>query len=194
MTRAARPRWLLEEMGVAYELIRLPRAHRDRIEAGYRAIHPTVRVPALVDGDVTMWESAAICMYLADRFVEKNLAPALAAPGRGEYYQWMSFALSTAEPPVYRALLHTRMLSPEQRSAAELKSAREEFSVVAQVLSSVLHDKEFMVENRFTAADVMIGSICAWAGASGLLQDQPVLSAYVKNLSQRPAFQVAHGD
>ena len=194
MTRAARPRWLLEEMGVPYDLVRLPRSHRERAQSGYQRIHPAVRVPALVDGDVTMWESSAICMYLADRFVEKNLAPALAAPGRGEYYQWMCYALSSAEPPVYRALIHTRVLAPEQRVESEVKAAREEFSLVGQILSAALHDREFIVENRFTAADVMIGSICAWAQISGLLREQPVLSTYVKNLSQRPAFQIAHGD
>ncbi len=194
MTRAMRPRWLLEEMAVPYELIRLPRAHRGRAESGYQAIHPTLRVPALVDGDVTMYESGAICMYLADRFVEKNMAPALASPGRGAYYQWMAFGISAAEPPVYRAFLHTRILPPEKRIESEVSAAREEFAVAAQVLSAALHDQEYLVENRFTAADVMIGSICAWAGLSGLLGDQPVLGAYVSRLSQRTAFQVAHGD
>ncbi len=194
MTRAMRPRWLLEEMSVPYELVRLPRAHRERAEAGYRSIHPALRVPALTDGDVTMYESSAICMYLADRFVEKNMAPALAAPGRGVYYQWVAFALTSAEPPVYRAFLHSRILPPEKRIASEIDAAREEFNVGAQVLSGALHDQEYIVENRFTAADVIVGSICAWAGVSGLLEDQPILSAYVSRLSQRPAFQVAHSD
>ena len=75
-TRAGRPRWLLEELGVPYEL--------DRSDA-YRTLHPLAKVPALRDDDMVMFESVAICIYLADKFADQGLAPPLDSPLRGPY-------------------------------------------------------------------------------------------------------------
>ena len=82
-TRASRPRWLLEELGVPYELVRVDVAHQENRQAPYLLINPLGHVPALVDGDMTIIESAAICMYLADKFPEKKMAPAVGSPPRG---------------------------------------------------------------------------------------------------------------
>jgi glutathione S-transferase len=74
-TRAVRPRWLLEELGVPYELVKLDPSKQENKTPAFLALHPFGEIPVLVDGDVTLFESAAICLYLADRFPEKNLAP-----------------------------------------------------------------------------------------------------------------------
>src|SRR5690348_14497216 len=88
-TRSVRPRWLLEELEVPYELVRV---------TGPVDLHPFGEVPVLVDGDVTLFNSSVICLYLADRFVEKKLAPPIAAPERGDYLQWLLFAEHVLEP------------------------------------------------------------------------------------------------
>ncbi|MEZ4302554.1 MAG: glutathione S-transferase N-terminal domain-containing protein, partial [Polyangiaceae bacterium] len=97
-TRATRPRWLLEQLGEPYELVNVDLEKGEHKQLPYLRIHPLGRVPALVDGDAVIFESIAICMYLADKYPEKKLAPPVGTPERGQYYQWMLFAASELEP------------------------------------------------------------------------------------------------
>ena len=94
-TRAGRVRWMLEEIGAPYELVRLDMSKGDHKKPEYMKIHPHGAVPALADGDLAMFESAAICAYLADKFPEKRLAPPVGTPPRGLYYQWMIYSMAT---------------------------------------------------------------------------------------------------
>ena len=190
-TRAARPRWLLEEIGAPYELVTLDLSKGEHKKPDYMKIHPHGAVPALVDGDLALFESAAICMYLADKFPDKKLAPPLGTPARGLYYQWMLYSMATLEPPVLEVFLNTVMLPEAERSAAAVEKARTNFAAVAKVLSNALTGRDFILGEQFSAADVMIGSTLAWAGFMGLLADHPALQAYAKRLSERPAFQRA---
>src|SRR5262245_45870944 len=112
-TRAGRPRWLLEEIGVPYELVRLDLQKADHQQPDYMKANPNGAVPALVDGDLALFESAAICQYLADKFPEKRLAPPLGTPARARYYQWIHYAMSGLEPPLVTLFLHT-MMRPEK--------------------------------------------------------------------------------
>jgi len=190
-TRAGRPRWLLEEIGAPYELVRLDMHKGEHKRPEYMKIHPLGAVPALVDGDLALFESAAICMYLADKFPDKKLAPAVGTPARGLYYQWMFYSMATLEPPILAVFLNTIMLPEAERSAAAVEKARATFTDVARVLSSALDGRTFILGDQFSAADVMIGGMLAWAGFMGLLADHPSLQAYTKRLAERPAFQRA---
>src|SRR5688572_4301937 len=100
LTRSMRPHWLLEEIGAPYRLVHVDLAAGGHRAAEYLEINPSGTVPALVDGDMSMFESAAICMYLADKYPEGRLAPAVGSPARGPYYQWMLYAAVTVEPPL----------------------------------------------------------------------------------------------
>jgi glutathione S-transferase len=193
-SRATRPRWLLEEMGVPYELVRLPGPLAERKASDYVKIHPHARVPALADGDTTMFESAAICLYLADKFMDKGFAPALDSPERGPYLQWTVYSMVTLEPPIYQIYRHTDALPEEQRSQAALAEARASFAEVAGVLEKVLGEQPFIVGKDFTAADVMIGATLNWARNIGLLEGYPALLDYVKRLNERPAFKRSRAD
>ena len=188
-TRAGRPRWLLEEIGAPYELVSLDMQKGEHKAPDYMKIHPHGAVPALVDGDLALFESAAICMYLADKFPDKKLAPPLGTPARGLYYQWMLYSMATLEPPVLDVFLHTVMLPEAERSPAVVEKARATFANVAGVLSNALTGRTFILGEQFSAADVMIGSTLAWAGFMGLLSNHPTLQAYAKRLSERPAFE-----
>ncbi|MHC5830283.1 MAG: glutathione S-transferase family protein, partial [Nostoc sp.] len=97
-TRAVRPRWLLEEMGIAYDLVRVNMTMTKQSE--YKELHPHGKVPVLVDGEVTIFESAAICTYLADKYIEMGFAPPLDSSERADYQQWLFYAAVTLEPPV----------------------------------------------------------------------------------------------
>ena len=193
-TRAGRPRWLLEELGAPYELVRLDFSKGEHKAPEYMKIHPHGAVPALVDGDVAMFESAAICMYLADKFADKRLAPPVGTPARATYYQWMVYSMATLEPPVLQIFLNTVMLPEAERSTAAVEKARAAFTQVADVLERALAGRTHLLGEQFSAADVMIGSTLNWASFMGLLKGRTALEAYVKRLAERPAFQRARAD
>ncbi|MFI5366901.1 MAG: glutathione S-transferase family protein [Candidatus Binatia bacterium] len=193
-SRSTRPRWLLEEIGVPYELVRLDRDKGAHKTPEYLKIHPHGVVPALVDGDVTVFESAAICLYLADKFPAAQLAPPPGSAARALYYQWIVYTMATLEPPVLQVFSHTLRLPEAQRSPRAADEGRRTFTEVARVLAASLDGKPYMLGERFSAADVMIGSTLGWCRRIGLLADQPVLDAYVTRLSARPAFQRAQAD
>jgi glutathione S-transferase len=193
-SRATRPRWLLEELEVPYELVRLPRPLAERKASDYVKIHPHGRVPALADGEMVMFESAAICLYLADKHLDKGLAPALDAPERGPYLQWMVYSMVTLEPPIYQIERHTSWLPEEQRSQAALAEARASFAEAAGVLEKALGEQPYIAGKEFSAADVMLGATLFWARNVGLLEGYPALLDYVQRISSRPAFKRARAD
>lgn len=192
-TRAARPRWVLEELGVPYELVQLDLHKGEHKKDDYLKIHPHGAVPALVDGDLALFESAAICMYLADKFPEKQLAPPVGTPARGLYYQWMFYSMATLEPPVLAVFMNTIMLPEAERSAAAVEKAKTQFAEIARVLSNALTGRTFILGEQFSVADVMVGGMLAWSAFMGMIGDQPALQAYVQRLAERPAFKRAQG-
>jgi glutathione S-transferase len=181
-TRSLRPRWLLEEAGAPYELVRLDRGKAEHRTEEYKKIHPLNRVPALVDGELTMFESAAICMYLADKLDGGRLAPPLNTPERGRYYQWMAFATATLEPAVDAA---------SKPGAGD--DTRAELHTAVAAVEQALDGRDWLL-STFSAADVMIGQLLLWAGAFKLLGEHPKAVAYIDRCKQRPAFQRARAD
>ena len=193
-TRATRPRWMLEEIGAPYELVRLQLSKGEHKRPEYLKIHPHGAVPAYSDGEVTMFESAAICAYLADKFPDKRLAPPVGSAERGLYYQWLVYSMATMEPPVLKVFLNTRMLPEAQRSAAVAEEGRKQWTDVARALEQSLAGKSFLLGERFTAADVMIGSILGWSRVMALLDGHRGLQEYTARVTGRPAFGRANAD
>jgi glutathione S-transferase len=194
MTRAGRPRWMLEEVGAPYELVRLDLSKGDHKKPEYMKIHPHGAVPALVDGDLALFESAAICAYLADKFPEKRLAPPVGTPERGLYSQWIVYAMATMEPPVLKVFLNTRFLPEEKRSPAAVEEGKTQWQQVGRTLEAALAGKSYLVGDQFTAADLVVASIAGWSQFLGLLEGFPKLAEYVARLAERPAFQRANAD
>ncbi|MDX2169404.1 MAG: glutathione S-transferase family protein [Deltaproteobacteria bacterium] len=193
-SRSTRPRWLLEEIGAPYELVRISMKDNQHKSPEYLRVHPHGQLPALVDGDLTLMESAAICLHLADKFPDAQLAPPPGTPERARYYQWMVYTIGTLEPPVLDVFLNTIQLPEAERSAAKAESGRARFAEVAKVISAALGAQPYLLGDRFSAADIMIGSTLGWCSFMGLLDGQPVLSTYVERLVQRPAYQRAGAD
>jgi glutathione S-transferase len=188
-TRATRPRWMLEELGVPYEIVTLDLQAKENRRPEYLRIHPLGQVPALVDGDVTVFESIAICMYLADRFPEKDFAPPASSPLRGAYYKWLLFCPSTIEPAIGRFSQHSGDV-PE----AEREKARVRFGEAAEVLAAALGARPYMLGEAFSTVDVVVGSNLNWARKVGLLEANDLLRGYVDRLLARPAARRALGD
>jgi glutathione S-transferase len=170
-TRALRALIMLEELAVPYEIVPIDFKGGEHKRADYRKIHPHGELPALQDGELTMFESAAICAYLADKFPDKRMAPALGSVERGMYFQWMFYSMTE---------LDAHALDRERMKECFL------------VLDRALDGREFIVGTKFTAADVMIGSGAIWVDARHhLLNDFPSLDAYAKRMLARPSFQRA---
>jgi glutathione S-transferase len=193
MSRAGRVRWLLEELGAPYELVPMDFAKGDLKKPEYMKVHPLGLLPAIQDDGVAMFESAAIIMHLADKSPEKGLAPAVGTKERGEYYQWIVFAMTEAEPHVVQVLLHTRFLPEAERQPAVIEKATQRFKTAATAIQDRMKGREYIVGNKFTAADVVLGGVMNFGNMFGLLNEHPELQAYVKRLTERPAFKKSSG-
>jgi glutathione S-transferase len=198
-TRAIRPRWALEEIGAPYELVRLDLSAGDHKKPEYLKLNPNGTVPTLVDGDLALYESAAIVQHLADRFPEAQLAPAVGTAARAKYYQWMHYAMSALEPPAVTIFLHTTGTpmgrAPEERIPQLVPGARAQLAAAVKVVDDALAGNRFILGEAFSAADVMLGSLLGWCLMLGMIgDDAPNVQAYLARLGTRPAVARAQAD
>src|SRR5919106_3462416 len=175
-TRSLRPRWLLEELGVPYEIARMETA--DTKSAEYRAIHPLGKVPALVEDGETLIESVALCLHLADKYGEGKLAPPPATIERALYYQWILFAAASVEPHLSRFMLLRMSDGEAAETEREGNAARDHLAVIERALDG----HEFIVGDRFTSADVVVASVCSWGKRMGLTESLPRCDGSAKRL------------
>jgi len=185
-TRAVRPRWLLEELDIPYTLKPV-----DLFGGERNPLHPLGSVPAVrLDGE-TLFESGAICHWLADRYPDRGLAPGVDEAIRPRYEQWMFFVPGTLEPPAFEILLHTRLLPESQRIGAIVPFARKGYRRILRMLAKELDHDGYLLGDRFTCADIMLGTTLTWL--PDLLEEYPSLPAYTQRLTARPAYVRATG-
>ncbi len=190
-TRSGRARWMLEELGVAYDLRLIDIERGENTQLEYRRIHPLGELPALVDDDVTVLDPTAICLYLADRFHDRKMAPAHGTSERAHYYQWLSMAVSTVEP-VVQMIFDATVADPDPvRSPVILAAAMKRWREVGKALDVAMAGKAYFVGERMTSVDVVMGSILLWAGQMDLLDDLPDLKSYAHYLTSRSAYKKA---
>ncbi|BDG04874.1 glutathione S-transferase family protein [Anaeromyxobacter oryzae] len=193
-TRATRPRWMLEELGVPYELVRLDPSKGETRTPEHLARQPLGHVPALEDGDVTLFESAAICLWLAERFPEKGLVPPPGTAGRAAAYQWLFFAETELEPPLGEISRQNRRPEAE-RDAAAIADARKRFLAAAAALEAPLARNAYLLGGAFTVADLVAGACTSWGKAlAGGLDGLPSVEAWLGRLKARPAWKRATAD
>jgi glutathione S-transferase len=190
-TRAVRIVWLLEELGLPYELERLTLGDGSMRTPEYRAVHPIGRVPVLEDGQVRIFESGAIVQYVLARYGSGRLAPDMASSDFPAYLQWLHYAEGMIMPPINTIVVETMLLKPERRNPANVERARK---LLAQTLVAVekgLEGREYLA-HRFSGADIMTGHACTVAARlAGDLSGTPNVAAYVQRLNARPALQRA---
>ncbi|WP_198264822.1 glutathione S-transferase family protein [sulfur-oxidizing endosymbiont of Gigantopelta aegis] len=185
-TRSMRVQWLLEEMALDYEFVEINIFQGEGFAKTYRRIHPHGQVPALdVDGKI-MFESGAICHWLADQFPEKCLAPAINEPLRMDYEQWMFYAPSTLEPPAFQYLLHSVLLPEEQRIAEIVEWNKTTYLKLIKTLNRLLKNKQYLLGEQFSTADIMLGYLLLWFPKH--LEGLPALNDYCQRLSGREAY------
>ncbi len=188
-SRAVRPRWVLEEIGAPYDLVRLDLATGEQKRSEYLAVNPNGAVPALVDGDTTLFESAAICEYLADKYPERRLAPTVGTAARGLYYQWIHFTMSSLDPTVIALFHHTSFLPEAERVAAIAEDSRRRATAALAVLEPALEGRAHILGEDFSVADVVLGSTLVWARGLGLIgSERRATAGYLARLMARSAY------
>lgn len=186
-TRSARAVWALEEAGVSYEYGKIDLFKGEGRKPPYIELNPGGKVPALQDDGFVLTESAAIVTYIGDQFPASGLVPAIGAPERGHYYQWCCFVIAELEQPLWTIAKHRFALPEKRRVPAVIETAAWEFGVAANVLNTGLGDREFIVGEHFTAADILIAHTLGWARAFELPLGHAALDAYANRLLARPA-------
>lgn len=183
-SRALRAVWMLEELGEPYERIRVDIRAADHPTAALLAVSPLGKVPALQDGAVSVAESGAILAYLADRFPTAGLAPPPGDPARGRYLQWLFFAAANLEAAFFQKL---RGMELEARMAGWGS-----FDKVMAVLDAELARGPWILGERFSAVDVLLGSDLKF-GREGLkiVPATPALEAYIARCAARPGYRRA---
>ena len=157
-------------------------------QASHLARQPHGLVPAIDLGHGPMIESVAICLALADQYADKGLAPAPGTPDRARYYEAVVYAVSTIDDAVIPIYLHTKVLPPDKRDPKLIAAKLPTWRLSAELLTQRLGDRQFIVGDKFTAADIVIGYDLILALEIGLLSDYPKLAAYAKRLTERPTF------
>lgn len=187
VVRDLRVRWALEEAGIPYRVTLVGDVGGAMPRADYRRIQPFGQIPAIDDGDLVLFESGAIVLYVAEKS-EKLLPRDPAA--RAQVIQWMFAALNSIEPAI-QELAGLDLFFANERWASERRPA------VVERVRSRLGDLAGRLEGRdhlagaFSAADVLMTSVLRMLRHTEILHEQPVLAAYQKRCEARPAFEKA---
>jgi len=185
-TRAIRGIWLLEESGIPYERVKIDiRDPNSRANPEFRSASPMGKVPALIDGPVRINDSGAMCIYIADAYPKAGLGPAVGHPDRGAFLQWTLFNNSHLEPAMAEKAAGLTP-KPSQNGWGDMEST-------LAALRQGLEKGPFILGERFSAADIMLGSGLNFMFMFKMLdaEKEPQLSAYANKCMERPAAQTA---
>jgi len=189
LVRDIRPVWALEEIGAPYELAWLNTSESEQKAESYLAINPFGKVPSMEDGDVTLFESGAICFYIANKHA------ALGGPSGSALWdkavQWSFAALDTVMPPLFDHFIWTKFRADNPASPAVVEGALEVANLRFDTLNTVLSDREFLTGGEFTVGDIMMGAAFRYVAEADIIGDRPNLVAYLDRLYARPAFKTA---
>jgi glutathione S-transferase len=192
-TRTIRVTWTLEEIRAEYELVKVDLMKGEGRRPAFLEINPTGKVPAMKDGDFILTESVAICTYLADKFPDAGLIPEPRTRERAIHDQMCYLAVTEIEELLWTKAKHTFVLPEKLRVPAIHEILPEEFSRAIDVLEEKLGDKEFVLGDQFSVADILIGHLCSWARNSEMPIASSRVNAYADRLLARPALARARG-
>ncbi len=191
-TRSVRVRWVLEEMGLPYDLRRVafpPRVHAP----AFLDVNPLGSLPALVDGDVLLTESMAICEYLTTRYGPTPLTVAPAEADFATYRQFCWYGEASLVQPIGTILKYTRLEPPERRPEQVVRDARDVLARRLGPVARALEDRSYLAGGRLTLADVSVDYALGFAAALGESAGfPPQVAAYHERLAARPAHRRAY--
>ena len=158
-TRAERTAWLLNELGLDYELVRYKLGDKAMRSPDYLAVNPNGRVPVLDDGNVRITESTAIAQYLVARYGAGRLTPPIDSLEFPVYLQWLHYAEGMLMAPIGNYVVETILLPPDRRSEAHAKRALKLLGNLLKAVDTHLADRDYLA-GEFTAADTVTGHAC----------------------------------
>ena len=193
-TRGVRPIWLCAELGVDYRVIDVDFSASYRSSPEWRRMNPVGKVPVMVDTDadgLMFFESGAMVQYLLDRFDQGSLEPERGSPDHALYLQWSWFAEATFARPLGEIVNHLREFPDEQKSEAAIEEMRNRARLCLHALTPQLKQRDYIVGDSFSAADIMLGYSVMLA-TKYLPEPLPnEVADYWDRLSERPAYKLA---
>jgi glutathione S-transferase len=185
-TRAVRPIWLLNELDLDCEVVTVDLPEGEHRRAPFLALNPMGKVPVLEDGDLVVAESAAIALYLAERYGGGRFVPA-AVEDRARMHRWTFFMVSEVEAPLWRMALHSSIYPEAERRPEEIALAKRDCLEMLRPLDRRMADRAFLEGDAPTVADFVAAFTLDWADDAEVLGELPALSDYVRRMYQRPA-------
>lgn len=185
LARDMRLRWALEEVGEPYEVRLL--SFDEMKEPAHLALHPFGQIPTYEDGDLTLFESGAIVLHIAERHA--GLLP-IEAKARARAITWMFAAINTMEPPIFERSIALIVESDRPWATERLTLIDERVRKCLSALAARLGDADWL-DGAFSAGDLMMVSVLLRLNGSGLLEEHPNLTAYIARAEARPAFKRA---
>ena len=190
-SRAVRIAWLLEELGLEYEVEKYTVGDRALRTPEYYKIHPMGRIPVLEDGETRIYESGAIVQYLLARHGNGRFVPGVDDSSFPEYLQWLHYAEGSIMGQVNILVVETILLPPEKRNDVNVNRALKLLRVALGNVDQRLQDREYLT-GTFSGADIMTGHACFGAMKAGAeIEDYKQLKAYIDRLLERPALKKA---
>jgi len=188
------PHILLEEIGADHELVLVDRNKNEQKSPAYLKLNPTGRIPVLIDDGLVLYESAAICLHLADRHTAAGLAPVLGSKERADFYKWLMYLTNTlqAELIVY---FYPERLADDAAAAAQVKAHAE--SHVGDMLDLVeaalaAGEGPYLLGAQYRAVDAYLFMLCRWTRGMGRpARSRPHLGRFLETVMARPATQRA---
>jgi len=191
-SRAARPLWVAQELGLAYEHIALPYVGGATRTPEFLKVNPNGRIPVVDDDGVLVWESMACTVYLAERFLGST-GLSLAARNhaeRAEILRWTFWVVTECEKDALIFLMHAMVMPPERRKPQLAEESLRHLAGPLRILDQHLQDRPWLAGDRFTVADICVASVLAWVeGASDLMAQCPQVRDWLQGCLARPAFQ-----
>lgn len=184
-TRSLRALWALQELDAEFEFVRVNILAGENLHPDFLRLNPAGKLPVLVDGDFVLTESAAIVMYLAEKYGDKGLMPA-DLKERAKAYRWSLFAVTELEQPLWRMAKHTFLYPEDKRLPEDIALAREEFAAMAAVLDRHMDGRAFIVGDNITVADCVTAYVLDWGNENGLIDGFANLKAYLERMYARP--------
>lgn len=184
-TRALRVIWLLNELGLEFEMLPVDVLQGENQQQDFLALNPAGKLPVLVDGNLVLTESVAIQLYLADKNPQAGFIPK-AVEDRAQMYRWIFFLVTEIEQPLWRITRHTFLYPEEKRLPQDVDLARRECVEMVAVLERHMEEREFMVGDRLSVADFNAAYILDWANEEKMLHGAPRLREYLRSMYARP--------
>ncbi|HWK73341.1 MAG TPA: glutathione S-transferase family protein [Povalibacter sp.] len=184
-TRSLRTLWALRELDVPFEFVPVNVLTGEGQHPDFLRLNPAGKIPVLIDGDLVLTESAAIVMYLAEKYADKGLMPS-GLQERAQVYRWTLFAVTELEQPLWRIAKHTFLYPENKRLPQDIPLARRDFMRMAAVLERHMDGREFIVGDRISVADCVTAYVLDWGDTEKLIDACPNLNAYLERMYARP--------